>query len=72
MICAPREDSDQPGHKPSLISLRCPHEETLGPQLSIEHTAKTDQTRRMPRLIRVFAGRKGHFVGFVIRRLSLQ
>ena len=24
--CAPSEDSDQPGHPPSLISLRCPHE----------------------------------------------
>ena len=38
---APSEDSDQPGHPPSLISLRCPHEETLGPQLPTEHTAKT-------------------------------
>ena len=28
---APSEDSDQPEHPPSLISLRCPHEETLGP-----------------------------------------
>ena len=31
MACAPSEDSDQPGHPPSLISLRCPHEESLGP-----------------------------------------
>ena len=40
MACAPSEDSDQPVHPPSLIrvfavrmkkSLRCPHEETLGP-----------------------------------------
>ena len=31
MTCAPSEDSDQPGHLPSLISLRCPHEESLGP-----------------------------------------
>ena len=31
MACAPSEDSDQPGHPPSLISLRCPHEGTLGP-----------------------------------------
>ena len=23
MICAPSEDLDQPGHPPSLISLRC-------------------------------------------------
>ena len=28
-------------------------------------TVKTDQTGRMPRLIRVFAGRTCHFVGFV-------
>ena len=35
MTSAPSEDSDQPGRPPSLISLRCPHEETLGPQLPI-------------------------------------
>ena len=39
--CAPSEDSDQPGHPPSLTSLRCPHEENLGPELPIERTAKT-------------------------------
>ena len=33
-------------------------------------TAKTDQTGRMPRLIRVFAGRTGDFVCFVMRRLK--
>ena len=27
--CTPSKDSDQPGHPPSLISLRCPHEESL-------------------------------------------
>ena len=52
-------------------SLRCSHEETLGPQLPIERTAKTDQTGWVPRLIRVFAGRTDHFVGFVMRRLIL-
>ena len=32
MACASSEDSDQPGHPPSLIkSLRCPHEESLVP-----------------------------------------
>ena len=31
LACAPSEDSDQPGHSPSLISLRCPHEESFGP-----------------------------------------
>ena len=40
MAFAPSKDSDQPGHPPSLISLRCPLEETLGPKLPIECTAK--------------------------------
>ena len=31
MACVPSEDSDQSGHPSSLISLRCPHEESLGP-----------------------------------------
>ena len=31
LTCAPSKDSDHPGHPSSLISLRCPHEETLGP-----------------------------------------
>ena len=47
---APSEDSDQPGHPPSLISLRCPCE-AMGPWLTIEHQAKTDQTGWMPWLI---------------------
>ena len=38
---APSEDSDQPGHPSSLISLRCLHEESFGPQLPIARTAKT-------------------------------
>ena len=38
----PSKASDQPGHPPSLISLRCLHEETLGSQLPTECTAKTD------------------------------
>ena len=32
-------------------------------------TAKNDQSGQMPRPIRVFAGRTGHFVGFIMRRL---
>ena len=51
MAIAPSEDTDQPVHPLSLISLRCPHEETLGPQLPTERTAKTDQTWQMSRLI---------------------
>ena len=42
MICAPSEDSDQPGHPPSLISFRrCPPEANLGPKLPSERTAKS-------------------------------
>ena len=33
------------------------------------HSEDSDQTVRIPRLISVFAGHKGHFVGFVMRRL---
>ena len=32
-------------------------------------TEGSDQTGWMPRLIRVFAGHTGHFVGFVMRQL---
>ena len=35
------------------------------------HSKASVQTGRISRLIWVFAGRKGHFVGFVIRRLIL-
>ena len=55
--CAPIEDSDQPGHPPSLI------------RVFVVRTAKTEQTWRMPRLIWVFAGRTCHFVCFDMRRL---
>ena len=41
MTCVPSEDSDQPGRPPSRISLPWVHEETLGPKLLIECTAKT-------------------------------
>ena len=41
MTCAASEDSDQPGHPPSLISLHCPHKEAVGPWLPIERLAKT-------------------------------
>ena len=41
MICAPSEDSDHPGHPPSLNCLRCLNEETLGPQLPMERAMKT-------------------------------
>ena len=40
ITCAPSKDSDQPGHLPSLVSLRRLHEETLVPWPYLEHTAK--------------------------------
>ena len=38
--CVHVKDSEQPGHPPSLISLWCLLEETKGPSLPIEPTAK--------------------------------
>ena len=84
MICASSEDSDQPGHPPSLIrvfAVGCPDcsESSLcaqwvayDPILLQADSADSDQTGRMPRLIRVFAGRTDHFVGFVMPRLNFQ
>ena len=70
MTCAPSKDSDQPGHSPSLISLRCALIGKPRTQCFFVRTAKTDQTGRMPRLIWVFSDRTGHFVGFVMRFLK--
>ena len=63
MTCAPSEDSDQPGHPPSLISLLSPSR-NIGP-LTIYwvHREHCVQTGWMPRLICVFAGCTCHFVG---------
>ena len=46
MTFAPSKVSDQPGHPSTQSdqSLCCLHEETLGPQVPVERTAKTDQT----------------------------
>ena len=73
MTCAPSEDTDQPGHPLSLISLRCPHKEALGPHLLIMCTGTTlirlggcPGWSDPPRLIWVFVGHTGHFVGFVM------
>ena len=40
--------------------------------IPIEYCADSDQTGRMPRLIWVFAGHKGHFVCFVMRWLTFR
>ena len=61
MTCAPSEDSDQPGHPPSQWVAE-------DPLFLHADSEDSDQTGRMSRLIRVFAGRRGHFVGLVVRR----
>ena len=54
MTCVASEDSDQPGHLPSLIRLCFAHYGQLRTQ-SFKVRGKTDQTGRMPRLIWVDA-----------------
>ena len=57
--CAPSEDSDQPGHPPSLIivfAVRMKKAWVLSYQKWV-HSEDSDQTGRMLRLIWVFAGR---------------
>ena len=71
MTCAPSDDSDQPGHSPSLIRGFAVRMKNLGSlPTHWAHSEDSDQSGRMRRLIWVFAGRKGHFVGFVVLRLK--
>ena len=51
----------------SLYACTCTNLEFLATHWA--HSEDSDQTRRMPRLIWVFAGRTCHFVGFVTRGL---
>ena len=70
MIFVPSEDSDQPGHPPSLIrvfAVRMKKHWLFTYPLA--HSEDSDQTGQMPRLIWVFVGRTYHFVGFVMRQL---
>ena len=67
MTCAPSEDSDQSGHLSSLISvfavcLKKPWVLSL----LLSTSKDSDQTGWMHRLVCVYAGRTGHFVGFVM------
>ena len=66
MTYAPSEDSGQPGHLPSLISLGCPPEETLGPYLTIKCTAKIlTRLGGCPGWSELSLGAR-HFVDFVV------
>ena len=72
MACAPSEDSDQPGHPPSLIRVFAVR--SVGSKrhkLPSCESKDSDQTGRMARLVWVFVGRTCHFVGFVMRWLIL-
>ena len=69
----PSEDTDQPGHPPSLIrvfAVRMKNAWSLATHWL--HCEDSGQTGWMPRLIWVFAGwAYTHFVGFVMSRLKL-
>ena len=67
MTCAPSKDSDQPGQPPVWWkSSLCILWVAKDPVLVYGDSEDSDQTGRMPRLIRVFAGCTDHFVGFVV------
>ena len=67
--CALSEDSDQPGH-PVWSEFSLSAWRKLGSlPTHWAHIEDYDLPGRMPRLIWVFAGRKDHFVGLVMRRL---
>ena len=71
MTGAPSEDSDQLGHPSSLIRVfACAQWVAKGPMLLHADSEDSNHTGQMPRLIWVFAGRAGHFVGFVMLRLN--
>ena len=59
VVCAPSEDSDQPGHPPCLIweSSLSARRKSGSLATHFVHSEDSDQTGRMPRLNRVFAGR---------------
>ena len=82
MACAPSEDSDQPGHPPSLIivfAVRMKKAWILSYPLSAQRRLRSDWADAQRRLRSDWADGKadlslrwahGHFVGFVMRRLK--
>ena len=71
MICAPSEDTDQHGHPSSLTRVFAVR--SVGsykdPRFLRADSADTDQIGRITRLILVFTGCTGHFVGFAMQQL---
>ena len=66
-LCTQRRLGSALASTQSDQSLRCPHEETLGPYLL---SAQWILISRMPRLIWVFARRTCHFLNFVMQQLK--
>ena len=64
MTWAPSEDSDQPGHPPSLISLLCTQWSVKDPRYLHADSEYSDKTGWMPRLISVFTGSHKSFCWF--------
>ena len=54
-----------------LESSQCAQWVAKDPMVLYADSEGSDQTGRMPRLIRVFAGRTGYYDGFVMLRLNL-
>ena len=63
-MTAPSEDSDQPGHLPSLMRVFAV---SKYPSFLHADSEDSDQTGWVPRLIWVFAGGTCIFIGFVMR-----
>ena len=68
MTYAPSKDSDQVWSESSLSAWR--NHGSLATHKA--HSEDSDQTGQMPRLTWVFAGRTGHFIGFVMLWLKFE
>ena len=64
--CASNEHSDQPGHLPSLISLRCLHEESLGSSNPLSAQGRLWSDWADAQADPSFRWAHTHFVGFVM------
>ena len=71
IVCPAKTQSSMGIHPVRSASLLCTQGIAKDPRFLHADSEDSDQTRRMPRLILVFAGGTCHFVGFVTRRLNL-
>ena len=77
---APSQESDQPGHPPSLISdppslisvFVGAQQVAKDPSFLHSDSEDSDQTGQMTRLIWVFAGHIGYFLGFFVQHLKFK